>query len=145
MSSDSESRRAGANITVNLSTQLMTGSLAILAIEGALVTFVLEKRDPGLFFYVAAALGFVLFVLSIYCGGQGVSVIQKRVYRDYYPQDPNDPAAGTKSRWFQAQTLLLMFGLFALVGAVLSGGPASDDTKGKAVTRYSITADSRIG
>jgi hypothetical protein len=75
-----EDRRAAATMTVSLSTQLITAVLAILAAEGAYITFVLGNRIVNGIFYLLAVLTFLSFVLSIYFGGSGLHTSRVAVY-----------------------------------------------------------------
>jgi hypothetical protein len=68
---DTDSLRAAANMRATLSSQLITGSLAILAVEGAFVTFALDKREGIIGFLLLAALAATLIVLSLLFGALG--------------------------------------------------------------------------
>jgi hypothetical protein len=63
-----EKRRAAATIRATLSSQLITGGLAVLAVEGAFVTYTLDKREGATGFLIIAALSALLIIVSFFLG-----------------------------------------------------------------------------
>jgi hypothetical protein len=68
-----EDKREAVLLGANLSNQLITTALALIAVVGAASTYIMDKREVGTLFYVLLALAFALQVLSIYCGGRGIN------------------------------------------------------------------------
>jgi hypothetical protein len=66
-----ESRRAAATIRATLSSQLITGGLAVLAVEGAFVTYTLDKREGATGFLIIAAVSAILIIVSFFLGALG--------------------------------------------------------------------------
>ncbi len=66
-----EDGKTAVSMWVTLSSQVIAATLAIIAIEGAFVTYVLDKRLPGLGFYLFIVLSIISLVFSILNGGRG--------------------------------------------------------------------------
>lgn len=63
-----EDRRAAATLIATVTGHLITTALAVVAVLGAFLTFTLDKRDVGLFFFVCIAVSALLLLLSIIVG-----------------------------------------------------------------------------
>lgn len=72
----SEDIRAAVNITTNLSGQLIAAALAMLAIEGGVVSFVYGQRETEQCFIYLIVLAAVAFVSSIYLAGKGITKLR---------------------------------------------------------------------
>ena len=70
-----DDERAAASIYTSLSSYVITASLGVIAAQAALATFVLDKRDHLLWFYIWMISGLVASVLSIVLGGRGIADI----------------------------------------------------------------------
>lgn len=68
-----EDKREAVNIGIGLSNQLITTSLALIAVNGAATTILLQIRDVRVWFYITAIVSFFSFLASIYCGGKGIN------------------------------------------------------------------------
>jgi hypothetical protein len=99
-----ENLRAGADVTVTVSSQLITTSLALLAVTGAFVTFTLDKRDADASFYIIVGLSAFLSFLSGVCGSIGMDRFGARISAGQF----------RRSRWINAQTILLGLSIFIL-------------------------------
>jgi membrane protein implicated in regulation of membrane protease activity len=98
---DSEDRRTYVDITTNLSSQLISAALAIIAVEGAFVTFVLDKKVPNTYFYFWIVASFILFIFSIFFGGKGIDFLKDKLL-----ENPSSINKLTGSKCFNAQALL---------------------------------------
>ncbi len=76
----SEDQRAAANISVTLSGQLIAAALAMLAIEGAVLSFVYASRTTGYWFLALIILAAISFIGSIYVAGKGMTVLRNKGY-----------------------------------------------------------------
>jgi cell division protein FtsB len=116
-----EDRKAAVSMWVTLSSQVITATLAILAVEGAFVTYVVDKRLPGAVFYALITLSALSLIFSILSGGVGISRLT---------------VAGSHGRWelregssnFGMQSLACLVGvsLFFLSIFLFSGGTKED-------------------
>jgi hypothetical protein len=57
-----EDQRTAVGMTVTLSTQLMAASLAMIAVLGAVATFIADRRQVSAWFYVIFVAAFLSFV-----------------------------------------------------------------------------------
>lgn len=107
-SEDPEDRRQASSLTVTLSTQVIAASLAVIAIIGAISTFVLDKRQTPWWTggYIAVCL--TIEVISIFLGGQAIWKTIKDGYRGTWA------IAGKKYDW-QAKLCLTGFVLTLLL------------------------------
>ncbi len=115
-----EDKRAAANITVTLSTQLMAASLAVIAVEGAIYTFVNDKRIPSGWFTVFVILVFFFFLLSIYMGGRGVNKLRKAVFDGTWTID-------LVKNEFAWQAFLGVLGIICLFVSLATAGKAKEE------------------
>ncbi len=115
-----EQQRTGATITVGLGTQLIAAALALIAVVGAVSTYVLDKRTPGALFYVLIVLTVLVLILSGVFGGQGIDGVRRGVF-------DGSVTADVGGRDFFLQTLLILLGIVLFGGAILSMGPAKSD------------------
>jgi hypothetical protein len=109
-------KRTASGIAVNLSSYLITGSLAMVGAQAVVVTFVLDKRDHLGLFYTVAFLAFVSLIASIYCGGKGIFELLQDGYK-------GDWKAETRSEVFNKQALLTLVGAVLLAGSTVLGAP----------------------
>lgn len=70
-------QKDAVNIGITLSTQLIAASLAMIAIAGSFTALIIDKRNVGIFFYIAASSTFISFVISIFQGGKGIDIARK--------------------------------------------------------------------
>src|ERR1700755_1780964 len=68
-----EDKRAAVSMWVTLSSLVITAALAVIAVEGAFVTYALDKRVPGTTFYVLTVLSAGILIFSILNGGAGIN------------------------------------------------------------------------
>lgn len=116
-----EDRRLATEIFVNLSTQLMAASLAMIAVEGAFVTFFIDKNKVIPLFFAASLASFVFFVLSIYFGGLGINDLAKSGFQGDWDLNIS------KAR-FNRQAIFCILGLIAfLFSWLLNGNSSSSD------------------
>lgn len=104
-----EDKKDSANISVGLSSQLIAASLTFIAILGGLITFVLDKKNPTLTFYILYAISFISFITSIYLGGRGIQFVKKAGENgDWKTKEEG------KTNWFSYQSLLILIGIVAV-------------------------------
>jgi hypothetical protein len=109
-----EDRRAASSLIVSLSTYVTTASLAILAVEAAIATFVLDQRTELTFFYVLAGLGAFFLVLSVYLGGRGIDELSVAGHKGRWE-------VRTKSGLFGWQSSLALAGLVFVLASAFTG------------------------
>lgn len=111
---------------VTLSSQVITATLAVLAVEGAFATYVLDKRLPGAAFYTLMALSALSLIFSILSGGVGISRLT---------------VAGSTGRWelregnsnFGMQSLACLVGVSLFFLALFLSGGTKEDAQAKEV------------
>lgn len=125
---NNEDQRAAAGILCNLSGFVITASLAMLAIEGALIAFVLGNRIAGWLYFVTSILAFLGFVVSIVLGGWGITKTVEMLANGTWKPS-------VASGLFNAQAGFAFLGLlFFLVSALLSGKPKETEIQGVLTT-----------
>lgn len=73
-----EDKREAVNIGISLSNQLITISLALIAVVGAVATFIMQQREVHFWFYFCLALSFFSLLASIFCGGKGINKVRNK-------------------------------------------------------------------
>lgn len=135
-----EDRKAAVSMWVTLSSQVITATLAVLAVEGAFVTYVLDKRLPGAAFYIFVALSALALIFSILSGGVGISRLT---------------VAGGDGNWdlrvgstqFGHQSLACLAGVLLFFLALLFSGGTKEDAQAKEVKVLqdkSLALDSQV-
>lgn len=134
---EKEDLRLAAQFKVGLSGQVASAALAMLAIEGGLVLFVLEQRTPSAWFAVWTVASSVAFVVSILMGGHGVAETYKQGGGGNWPvTDLRD--------FFNKQAGFCILGLVLFVpGYLTQGDEKAEDAK--VSTRCRKGADSDAG
>lgn len=84
---EDEYKKEAVNIGVTLSTQLISASLTMIAVLGAFATFIIDKREIGLRFYILIGVSFLAFVLSIISGGKGIDRARKSGFMNNWNLD----------------------------------------------------------
>jgi hypothetical protein len=115
-----DNKKTAASMWVTLSSQIIAATLAMLAVQGAFTTFVLDKRSPPRPFYLFAVLTGICFITSIINGGVGISRITK---------------AGFLGDWnikvgrgnFQRQTVFCLIGMVFFFISLISSGPTKEE------------------
>jgi hypothetical protein len=125
-------KRAATGIAVNLSSYLITGSLAVLGAQAVVVTFTLDKKENLIAFGVVSFLAFVSLIGSIYFGGKGIDELTKSGYRGEW-------AITTRGGRFNSQAILTLVGVLLLGISTLLGSP-KDATAEK---RLQVAIDSQ--
>jgi hypothetical protein len=122
-----EDRKAAVSMWVTLSSQVITATLAVLAVEGAFVTYVVDKRLPGAAFYAVITLSALSLIFSILSGGVGISKLT---------------VAGSNGRWelregsshFGMQSLMCLIGVSLFFCAIfLFSGGTKEEAQAKEV------------
>lgn len=71
-----EDKRTAVNITTNLSSQLIAAALAMLAIEGGVISFVYGQRETEEWFMYLIIIAAAAFVISIFLAGKGITKLR---------------------------------------------------------------------
>jgi hypothetical protein len=71
-----EDKRTAVKITTNLSGQLITAALAMLAIEGGVISFVYRQEETGEWFMPLIIIAAAAFVTSIFLAGKGITKLR---------------------------------------------------------------------
>ena len=108
-----EDQKQAVIIVTTLSGQLMAAALAMIALEGAFLTFALDKKSCGLGFWLFVSSAFAVFVLSIFLGGKGIAAH----YKAGADGNWNYSEGNARFRW---QTALCLLGLVLFLLAVIS-------------------------
>jgi len=115
-------KKDAVTIGVTLSTQIIAASLTMIAVIGAFATFIIDKREVGIFYYIIIGLAFILFVISIFLGGKGIDKARKGGF------DGNWSLTETKQLFsWQSLTALLGVVLFSL--SVFIGTEKTEELK----------------
>lgn len=114
---------------------MIAAVLAMLAAEGALITFVIGNRIVHWHFYLLAVLAFLAFALSIYSGGSGLHASREAVFRGRWSLE-------TGTGPFARQTYSAILGICLLLVLFISGlsGPPKEKVEDK-LTRLSEQID----
>lgn len=118
----SEDKREAVQIGVTLSTQIIAASLTMIAVVGGFVTFTVDKREVGGFYYTLVGLAFFSFVFSIFFGGKGINTA--RVEGSASNWDINK----TKDK-FNRQAILAFLGIIFFSISIFVGSEKSDELK----------------
>jgi hypothetical protein len=119
-----EDKRAAASMEVTLSSQVITAALAVMAVEGAFITYVLDKRQPGAAFYILTVLSALLLIFSILNGGVGVKRLTEAGFKGEW-------GSNDASNCFGRQSLACLAGVLLLFFAVVFGGATKEDDAAK--------------
>ena len=111
---DNSDKKDAVKIGITLSTQIITASLSMIAIIGAFITFVLNKKEVGSYYFACIGISFFFFVLSIFFGGKGIDKARKKGYEGIWDIEQ------TKNI-FNYQAIAALLGIiFFLVSVLLS-------------------------
>jgi hypothetical protein len=115
-----EDQRAAANIYASLSSYVITASLGVIAAQAALATFVIDKREHLVWFYVWMISGIVASVVSIVLGGKGVAKIASGGFGGSWTLKP-------KEDFFNYQALFCLIGMGLLLVSLFGGTPKPEN------------------
>lgn len=132
MASQPEDERNAATIYTSLSSYVMTASLAVIAAQAALATFVLDKRDHLTGFYLCMIVGLISSVVSIVFGGKGIAAIASGGFKGTWSLKPNgDP--------FNWQAIFCLIGMILFLVSVSCGQPKPEGPSADQMQRLSTT------
>lgn len=117
-----EDKRTAVSLWVTLSSQVMGATLALIAVEGAFTTFVLDKRLPPFWFYLLVTLTLLLFIVSILNGGAGIS----RMTRE---GEAGRWSLAVGSPYFKRQTFLCLLGVVLFFASLFFSGPTKEESQ----------------
>ena len=112
-----DDERAAASIYTSLSSYVITASLGVIPAQAALATFVLDKRDHLLWFYIWMVSGLIASVVSIVLGGRGIADIASDGFDGEWTLKPKG------GDLFNYQAIFCLLGLALLLGSLFSGTP----------------------
>lgn len=118
---DREDRRAAVNISVNLSSYLITAALTMLAVVGAFATYLLDKRLTNIYFWLAFGASILAFVASVFFGGRGTAKVYMKGHK-------GDWSLTVGSKYFDWQAKACIVGLLAFAALIFATSPKEDDT-----------------
>lgn len=121
-----EDKKAAVQLWTTVSTQLITATLAMIAVQGAFITFFFDKRHPSTSFFVFSCLALVLFILSIAMAAKGIGALAQSGYSGEWKKDD----AVVK---FFLQTVLCLLGLVFFFTSLLFSGPTKETESDKQV------------
>jgi hypothetical protein len=112
-----DDERAAASIYTSLSSYVITASLGVIAAQAALATFVLDKRDHLLWFYIWMVAGLIASVVSIVLGGRGIADIASEGFDGEWTLKPKG------GDLFNYQAIFCLLGMALLLCSLFSGTP----------------------
>lgn len=115
-----ENERTAVNIGVSLSTQLISASLSMMAIVGALLVFAIDKREGTIGFYILFCFGFLFFLLSVFKGGKGIDIVRKEGYNKNWNLD-------CSKKYFNKQALFNILGIIFCLSSYFLTNPKIDE------------------
>lgn len=107
-----EDKRNAVNIGVTLSSQLIAASLTMLTILGALLIFILDKRNIGFWFILLYGLGFIMFIYSIICGGKGINIAREKGFKKNW-------SIKSSKKYFNRQAIASLSGIILCVSSII--------------------------
>ncbi len=110
-----DDERAAATIYTSLSSYVITASLGVVAAQAALATFVLDKRDHLLWFYIWMVAGLIASVVSIVLGGRGIADIASEGFDGEWTLKPKG------GDLFNYQAIFCLLGMALLLCSLFSG------------------------
>lgn len=127
-----EDKRTAVSLWVTLSSQVMGATLALIAVEGAFTTFVLDKRLPPFLFYILVPGTLLLFIVSILNGGAGISRMTREGSAGTWSLDVGAP-------YFKRQTFLCLLGVVLFFASLFFSGPTKEESTAKEVKELQQT------
>jgi hypothetical protein len=109
-----EDRRTASSLVTTLSSYLITAALAVLGAQAVLTTFVIDKREHLIWFYLVGGLGTVALVGSIALGGAGA-------YEIIAAGSRGDWKITTRGSKFNVQTWLALIGTILVIASAFLG------------------------
>lgn len=107
-------QKDAVQIGVTLSSQIISASLAMIAVIGAFATFVLDKREVGNFYYALIFGAFLCFVLSIYFGGKGINRARIDGFEGLWE-------ISVTKKFFNLQATILLVGVILFIISTFTG------------------------
>lgn len=107
-----ENKRNAVNIGVTLSSQLIAASLTMLTILGALLIFILDKREINFWFILLYGLGFITFIYSIICGGKGINIAREKGFQKKW-------SIKCSKKYFNRQAIASLLGIIFCISSIL--------------------------
>jgi|SRR5687767_4174798 len=122
-----EDQRTAVSLWVTLSSQVIAATLALIALQGAFTTFVLDKREPSFSFYLIVVVTFLLFIFSILSGGVGIDKMTVKGSTGTWNLDTGRP-------YFRRQTVVCLLGVLLFFLSLFFSGstkaePQSENVK----------------
>lgn len=127
---EKEDARQAASMAVGIASSVATAALAVLAVLGAIVTYVAANYADLTLFYVLAAITGIAMVAAVYIGIIGVAEITKNGYKGEWKPS-------TKSKLFNKQAFVALFGVVVLAATIVVGFTATTKPPDAAATRES--------
>jgi hypothetical protein len=109
-----DDRRAASGLVTTLSSYVITAALAVLGAQAVLATFVIDRREHLMSFYIVGACGTVALILSILFGGAGVYEIIRAGAR-------GDWKVTTRHGKFNIQSWLALIGTVLVIASAFLG------------------------
>ncbi len=113
-SGDKEDLRQSASLAVGIAGSVATAALGVLAVLGAIVTYVAANFNGLTLFYGLAALASALMVGAVYLGIRGITEITNKGYEGVW-------SPWTKHRLFNKQAFASLLGVLVFGGAIVVG------------------------
>ncbi|MCH7401694.1 hypothetical protein ACFOUP_14695 [Belliella kenyensis] len=97
-----------------ISTQLITASLTMITVVSVFAVFIIDKREVGILYYIITGFSFFSFVLSIICGGIGLS---------------SENAESQYNKYFNYQTRTALLGIVLFCTSIFLGNDKENATE----------------
>jgi hypothetical protein len=120
-----ENKKTAVEIGINLSTNIIAATLALIAILGGLSTFLVDKKESNTLLYTAIGLiifSFIAFVVSIYQGAKGIDKVRKSVFSGEWSLDISKNRFNLQAIWCFLGILSFIVVLIMCLGNDKKGG-----------------------
>jgi hypothetical protein len=113
-SHDKDDVRQAASLAVGIAGSVATAALAVLAVLGAVVTYVAANYEGLTLFYVLAGVAAILIIGAVYLGIAGIAEITNKGYQGTW-------SPWTKNHLFDKQAFAALAGILVLGAAIVIG------------------------
>jgi ABC-type multidrug transport system fused ATPase/permease subunit len=120
--SQEENERTAIGIGITLSGQLITATLALLAVAGTFVVYIIDKWRVGIVFYVLIILTLLSSVTSMIYGGKGINLAREKGHA-------GDWGLKLTKKQFNRQALFGILSIIFFLVSIFCGHPKTDDTE----------------
>jgi hypothetical protein len=103
--STDDNKKESGKMVVALGSQLISTAMTMIALTGAMLTYILTNKDPSTWTYVFFGLAMVMFVISIFMGGTGIDTVKSNALIGTWDTKTN------KANFFNRQVICIFVGI----------------------------------